>query len=257
MSGARFLVGCAISNDLNNLRRHGIDLPADNFTIFETQNWYWLLNDDSDRNTKNQAGLSTMADTYHVSFGDKGPHSATADTDTTLKVFRCLVEHFAHRYDNEQATSAFNPDIDNAELTKTLSTLNADFIKAYTDAMHVYRMRNAGGYLSVHRRENGYSIKGHHLEPVDNPDIVMSVVVGDRKNGEIELRKHFEDKTVKGFTGIFALDNDDFEFIRNYTNTVDADKFMAEKRRHHRRHSRFLKRSPDARDTKTDKRRKK
>lgn len=238
ISKASFFVGCAITNDLTNLRRHGVAIEPNRHTIIETQNWYWLLNDTSDRKTKKQTGLAAMAETYDVSFGNTGPHSATADTCTTLKVFHRLAHHFSHRYPKPDAVDVFDPSLDDATLTKALHDLVTRFESAYSEAMQIYRMRNAGGYICVIRRETGYSIKSHHDLPSDTSKIVLSVPVGDRKRAEIELRQHFEPIQFKGLTGIFDMTEPDFEYIRNYTNDVDIASFLAAIRARHRRRAR-------------------
>jgi len=246
ISKARFFVGCALSNDLTNLRRHGVTIEPNRHTIIETQNWYWLLNDTSDRKNKNQTGLAAMAEAYDVSFGDTGPHSATADTCTTLEVFHRLARHFDHRYPDPDAVNVFDPSLDDASLSEALHALIARFNAAYAEAMHIYRMRNAGGYVCVVRRENGYSIKSHHDLPPDKSKIVLSVPVGDRKRAEVELRQHFEPIQLKGFTGIFDMTEDDFEYVRNYTNDIDIAAFITAMRNRHRRRARHEKKRSNA-----------
>lgn len=224
LNSTKYLVGCALTNDLHTLKRYGIDLHGKH-KVMDIQNWYWLLNDDSNRLEKHQTGLAAIAERYNLGFGEEQAHSATADTRLTLECFKALVEHF-------MLNKPTDSDISPAENTETFLSVNMDkidrlYTEAYKLAMHEYRMMNSKGFINVVTREQGFSFKYTRFEPEDKEKIVLSVPVTDRVKAEIDLRKHFECKQVKGFTGIYNFDESDFEYIRQYRNTIDLDTFIA------------------------------
>lgn len=229
LNSTRYLVGCALSNDISNLRRHGVRLEEGKYRIFEIQNWYWLLNDATGRQEKQQTGLVNIAGHYGLSFGDEQAHSATADTRLTLESFKALVHDFTEREDvnlpfsSDALFSAQNhPD----GIDEALKQLSSHFDKAYMRAMQVYRMNNSAGFINVLKREQGYSLKYSRLKPTEKENLLFSVSVADRVGAEISLREHFEPIQVKGYTGIYDMTESDFEYIRQFKNSIDLKIFL-------------------------------
>lgn len=216
------LVGCALSNDLHTLRRYGVNLHG-RHKVHDIQKWHWLLNDTSDRHTRLQSGLSNIADHYGLEFTNEGPHSATADTKLTLDCFMALVNDF---YSRDERVAPELPLT--AEGMKAVTT---DFDNSYLQALQLYRMHNLAGYINVKKREQGYSFKFSRGLPDDNDKYVLSTFVNDRVGAEHDMRDHFASKQVKGFTGFYELDADDFEYIRNYSNQLDLETYLAREKR--------------------------
>ncbi len=220
INSARFLLGCALSNDIHSLKRHGVEI-SDNHVVIDIQSWFWLLKDDTDRHEKLQTGLAAIGETYGLDFGEGQAHSATADTRLTLECFRAMVDDFNRQF----------PDDDDQEVNLTdekyLNRLVARFNEQYKLATQIFKMRNAGGFVSVIQREQGYSLKFHRVMPEDTSNYVLSSAVGDRALAERELRIFLQPRELKGLTGIYDLDENDFDFLRNYTNEMDEEKYMA------------------------------
>ncbi len=229
LNSTRYLAGCALSNDLNNLRRHGVRLN-DGHTVFEIQNWYWLLNDPSNRHEKQQAGLAAIAERYGLTFGDEHAHSATADTRVTLECFKALASDFDVQFSDDRAPSIepmLSADSDVEVATNALTALYKRYSKAFQYAMQVYRMNNSAGYINVVRREQGFSLKYTRFEQTGNENILFSVPVEDRVKAETDLRNYFEPIQIKGFTGIYRMKSKDFDYIKEYRNTIDIETFIA------------------------------
>lgn len=218
LSSARYLVGCALSNDLSSLRRHGLELPLKTQSIIEIQNWYWLLNDPSGRTVKQQTGLAAIAEAYNLGFGQDQPHSATADTRLTLDCFRHMATHLLT--DKGMPTLPQAPTTDH--ITGCVSLFNAE----YSAAMQLLRMHSMAGYVSVVKRDIGYSFKFNRVLAAESPNIILSVPVTDRVQADKDLHKHFSHKELKGYTGIYEFDAEDLEYIRNYRNELSLEKFM-------------------------------
>lgn len=229
LSSARYLLGCALTNDLHTLRRHGIHLDEKRHKIVDIQNWYWLLNDNSDRMDRYQTGLSTIAETYGLAFGDdEMAHSATADTRLTLQCYKALVNNFEQTYP-AAGQSEFTISTETEECAKVLSRiddLQDRYQTEYDRAMHIYRMKNLSGFISVLNRPQGYSVKYTRFEPKDAENVVFSIPVTDRVKAEIDLRKHFEPIQVKGFTGFYEMKDSDFEYIKSYRNDIDLETYL-------------------------------
>lgn len=212
-NSTRYLLGCAVSNDLHTLQRYGIKLH-ENHRVFDIQNWHWLLNDASGRVEKHQTGLSTIADFYGLTFGKENAHSATADARITLECFNCLKTDFINKY---------CPDID----PDNLEEINRCFNVAYAEAMQVYRMKNSAGFINVVKRPQGYSFKYTRFIPTNIENLLLSVEVADRHKADHDMRRHFARKQIKGFTGIYNLVDKDFEYIKKYRNVLDIETFKA------------------------------
>lgn len=220
LNSTNYFVGCALSNDLHSLKRYGVKLHG-RHRVHDIQSWYWLLNDDSDRHTKLQTGLAAIADTYSLGFGEDAPHSATADTKLTLHCFEALVEDFYRRKNTE------TPEFERPFTNDFMKEMTSDFDKSYQEALQYYRMHNTAGYINVKKREQGYSFKYTRTLPSTQDLYLFSVPVNDRVGAEIDLRNHFYEKQIKGFTGIYDLDENDFNYIRNYRNEIDIEIFRA------------------------------
>lgn len=222
LNDVKYLLGCAISNDIHNLRRHGVNLNERHIAI-DIQTWFWLLKDSTDRREKYQTGLAAIGQAYGLDFGEEKQHSATADTRLTLACFQALVDDFNRQFPD---LTGEEPNISDE---RYLGRLITRFKVEYKKALQVYKMRNAGGYVSVIKREQGYSLKFHRLLPEDCSRYVMSIKVGDRNLAEQELRHFLKSRELKGLTGIYDLQEAEFEFLRNYTNEMDEVKYIASK----------------------------
>ena len=232
LASTHYLVGCALNNDLRILQRNGVTLPQHSFTVLDIQNWYWLMDDPGRWHTRTQTGLAAIAETYGVDFGNGHAHSASADTMVTLECLRRMMKKFDETYPDDTSTvdSLLHATGDTAALQDGLHRLNARFRNAYDMAMQHYAMYNAGGYINVLKREQGYSLKYSKGELTVTPNVVFSVPVEDRELAEQELREHFLDKQVRGLTGIYAMDQADFEYIKSYRNAVDPSKYLKTRR---------------------------
>ncbi|MCH5220508.1 MAG: 3'-5' exonuclease [Muribaculaceae bacterium] len=228
LSSTHFLLGCALNNDLRILQRHGVCLSQRNHTVLDVQSWYWLLDDPSQWKTRQQTGLAAIAEHYGVDFGSGHAHSASADTRVTLECFRRMVEIFEERYpDNGTDAQMVLSGHDNLEDTQaSLQRLNKRYQQAYERAMQHHAMYNAGGYVNVIQREQGYSIKCSKGMLIATPNVIFSHEVNDREKAEKELREYFVHKQLKGLTGIFSLDSADFDYIKAYRNEIDQNKYL-------------------------------
>ena len=231
LNSADCLLGCALSNDLHTLKRHGVELNSKQ-TIFDIQKWNWLLNDDSERNERHQAGLSAIAKHYGLDFGELKAHSATADTCLTLQCFKALVKDFGLRNSIDDAlistiTSNHTEGKEINNVQKALADLLRLYEEAYQHAIHVFRMKNSAGFINVVKRDNGFSLKYTRFLPVNIDNVLFSVPVTDRIKAEEDLRKYFEPIQIKGLTGFFDFGDKDFQYIKNYTNTIDLQTFLS------------------------------
>ena len=221
LNSTNHLVGCALSNDLGTLKRYGVKFHG-HHVVHDIQSWFWLLNDDSERRLRKQTGLASIAEHYGLSFGGEMPHSATADTNLTLRCFKALVNDFYSR-----SLSVPCPEFD----VNSIGRITEDYLKAFDVAMDWYGLRNAGGYVNVVARERGFSFRFSHSLPADESKYVFSVPVNDRQGAERDLKHRFESKMLRGFTGIYDLDAEDLRFVREFSNEIDFDTFVARKKR--------------------------
>lgn len=223
----RYLIGCALSNDLGILRRHGVTFPG-NQTIIDIQRLHWLVNDTSGRKEYNQTGLSAIAAHYGLGFGEGHAHSASADTRLTLECFNALVRDFDRTYPHGEALPQVLEARHLGDLVKRIDT-------CMQDAMIQYRMNNAGAYVSLKMRSLADGTLHHTLKfgktrPEPDDTLVCVIKVQDRVQAERDLRRLFAPRQIKGYTGFYDLDAADIDAFMAYTNSIDTATYLQHRR---------------------------
>lgn len=205
-----YVIGFAVDNDIRTLTAEGIK-NLDQKRVIEIRDWYWLcIGNDNGVDINGGPGLQSVAPELGIEFGESHAHSASGDTEVTLKCFKALVERFNRRF--VDATTLPSPTLDQSlEL----------FEKVYAAARRDFRKQRAKGefYLVA-------SDKGHKLAKTapSGGTIVGHIEIADRFKAEFEIRKKFNKRTVEGDGfGVYRLKDADIQWFKNYTNTFDEE----------------------------------
>ncbi len=199
------VTGFAVDNDLRVLSRSGIKNPED-FRVIDVRDMYWFLRGRKEEMSPfTVPSLLVCANSLGVEFPEAEAHSASADTENTLKCFNILFEEYkaSGNLEDEDAVSSLIDEIRDAK---------ADFVEA-----------SAAGCVKVYKNGDLYRIKYSHLMDGDDRNLVLSVTVADRYKAEYELRKLLKKKEVPDKRSVYKLTPKLMEEISKYSNVYDAE----------------------------------
>lgn len=206
---ADYVIGFAIDNDIRSLTGEGVK-GFDKKRVVEIRDWYWLcIGNERGVDINGGPGLQVCAPELGVEFGEKAAHSASGDTEVTLKCFMELVGLFRSRYMEGE---------DAAELRSVIDR----FEQEYAVARCEFRRRKAAGALHLLRHENGSFKIGRSPATGDKLANVASVEVADRYKAEYEIRQKFA-KRMSASPGFYKLRDADIEWFKAYANEFEEE----------------------------------
>ena len=218
IDGADCLVGFAIENDIEALRREGVEIP-DGKAIVDVRDLHWLV----EGNAKGieldaRKGLAVTAAELEIEFKDEDAHGASYDTLKTLECFRVLMDRFA------QKVSDTHTDAEGAE------SAPQDLLEAYftqwNEAREIYMENFAHGWVSLIETRDGYRLKASRIAPPDEGKAAATIEVKARQRALNEIDAHFDRKRHRDHPSIYVLKPADIEWFKAYTNVYDADEPM-------------------------------
>lgn len=205
MDSADYMVGCAIQNDLRVLRRAGIRF-ADHPPVIDVQPMYWMLYCQDVSGEYSQTSLEHITERCCVRVNADEVHTATGDARVTLRCFDIMLDDFITWY---------APALRSAPL--------ATRVKAYLAALDIakekYMAEFARGFASLVRQDDGtFSFKFNRIICSDNPNIVLTIAVKDRRKAESDLRRMFSRKRRHGSGATYNLTDKDIAKFAAYSN---------------------------------------
>lgn len=204
---ADLVTGFAVDNDIRVLSHSGIE-NLDNITILDVKDMFWYLRGrKNDMSPFSVPSLIVCANTIGIEFQEDIAHSASVDTEFTLKCFNTLLEEYASMHDDAD----------------TSDTLIQRMITDIRDAKAIYVEEGAKGYVRVFKAGDVYRIKYGHLQAEESEKLLLEVEVADRYKAEYELRKMLRKKEVPGKYSTYKLTPKLLEDIKKYRNTYDAE----------------------------------
>lgn len=199
--------GFAVDNDLRVLGRSGVE-GLDEKRVIDVKDMYWYLKGrPQEMSPFGVPSLIACANALGLDFGEDTAHSASADTEATLKCFHILFDEFRQSegsgLEDEDAVDSFAIKIKEARAT---------FVE-----------ESAKGYVKVFKAGNVYKIKYSHDPEKDPKQMAAEIPVADRYKAEYDLRKMLKKKEVPDKHSVYQLTPKLLEDIRKYTNTYDAE----------------------------------
>lgn len=204
---ADIITGFAVDNDLRVLSRSGVTGLADK-TILDVKDMYWLLEGKGkEMSPFSVPSLIVCANSLGIEFNESAAHSASVDTEFTLKCFSSLFQGYSESHQNIQ----------------TDEEMVESFITEIDDAKADYIAERAKGYVRVFKTGDVYKVKYGHLPAEDQGKLLLEIRVEDRYKAEYEIRKMLKKKEVPGKYGVYKLTSKLLDDIKKYHNSYDAE----------------------------------
>lgn len=207
IDNADIVTGFAVDNDLRVLAHSGI-IGLDSKTVLDVRDMYWLVRGkEAAMNPFAVPSLIACANSLGIEFPEDIAHSASVDTEFTLKCFNLLLSEYHNTKRNDIP----------------LDKLTAEFIAEIEDAKADFIAEGAKGYVRVFKAGDVYKIKYGHLPHEESGKLLIEVEVEDRYKAEYEIRKMLKKKEVPGKYSVYKLTPKLLDDIKKYRNTYDAE----------------------------------
>ncbi len=205
------LVGFAIENDIEALRREGVEIPIDK-PVIDVRDLHWLV-EGMQKGVELDArkGLAVTAEELGVEFSDQDAHGASYDTVKTLECFRLLIDRFVTE-----------------KLLLPPGEMPEDIVERYLERWdserEVYLEHFARGWVSLIETRDGLRLKASRLAPPEKAVATIEVKARQRALNEIDAR--FDRKRHRDHPSVYILKQSDIDWFLKYTNTYDGDESM-------------------------------
>lgn len=220
MDAAKYIVGFALENDLRELKAAGVR-GLDAKHVIEVKHWFWIVYGlDHGLDLFNGIGLERCCEQLGIEFDEEVRHSASGDTEATLRCFRKLYDAFVEADEECDATTPFAKVVERFE-------------SVYGPRKREYDRMQAAGYAYLTPRGEGL----YRLDVVQKrrnvaPDSgVVEISVENRKLAERELRSKLARRMSR--PGLYALKHSDFDMFSAYrapfSDDYDADEARLDK----------------------------
>ena len=206
-NNAKVLSGFSLKNDLKILEEHGIQNLKDK-KIIDIHDYFWLIHKDEVKwNLDSMPSLIKCSKSLGIAFNEEDAHSASFDTELTLKCYNLLNQRFSANDSN----------------SGDYSLLADAIIDSIEKAKLEYYRKKAIGYIKVYKNNKGYYISFTSTSDKNNENLIFEVKIENRYKAEYEIRKLFKNKLDKKLSYIYNLRSNDLERIKAYQNTYDKD----------------------------------
>lgn len=205
LDGAFAITGFAVGNDMRVLTRSGVK-GLDEKRVIDVKDMYWYMRGRSEEMSPYAVpSLLVCANSLGLEFSEDEAHSASADTEATIRCFNLLMQEFqtAEGIEGEDAVDSFRDRIAGAI---------ADFVE-----------KMAAGYIKVFKAGDVHKVKYGRLPEEDRKNLLLEVAVADRYKAEYDLRKLLKKKEVPDKHSVYKLTPTLIGQISVYKNTYDAE----------------------------------
>lgn len=204
---ADVLTGFALGNDLRVLSRSEVQ-GLDGARVLDVKDMYWYMRGRKEGMSPfTIPSLLVCANNLGLDFTESEAHSASADTEATLKCFNLLWKEFQ--------TDEIGETDENITLRK--------FIEGIEDEKGKFIEETARGYVKVFKNGPFHKLKFGRQVDREQAGFLFDVEVADRFKAEYEIRKSIKKKEVPGKIGVYKLGQKQLEEIRRYRNKYDAE----------------------------------
>lgn len=204
LADADIITGFAVGNDLRVLTHSGIR-EVINDKVLDVRDMFWLMHGQDTMSPFSVPSLLVCSNRLGLDFGESEAHSASVDTEFTLKCFRIL-------YDEYAAKSSLPME----EVLKAMATDIAEAIAGFVE-------ESAAGFVRVFKVGDVYKLKYSRNIENDGVKPMLEVAVADRYKAEYELRKLLKKKEVPDKFSTYRLNSASIDVIKNYSNAYDAE----------------------------------
>lgn len=204
LADAFAVTGFAVDNDLRVLSRSGVE-GLDNLRVVDVKDMYWYLKGRLEGMSPfSVPSLLVCANELGLDFEDSEAHSASADTQATVKCFNILANEYAGADALEENMLL--------KLAQEIEDAKAKFIE-----------ESAKGFVRVFRHGDCYKVKFSRVPDSEDRHLVLEVPVNDRYLAEYEVRKMLKKKEVPDKFGLYKLTPKLLDDIKRYKNSYNAE----------------------------------
>ncbi len=201
------LTGFAVGNDMRVLSRSGI-AGMETKRVLDVKDMYWYLRGIQEQMSPfSIPSLLICANSLGLDFSEDEAHSASADTEATLRCFNLLFNEFK----SGEGEGMADEDIVDMFAAK-IERAKGNFVEEL-----------AKGYVKVYKQGDTYKIKYGHLRDSEPKGLIAEIEVADRYKAEYEIKKLLKKKELPDKWGIYKLTPKLLEQVKNYKNTYDAE----------------------------------
>lgn len=208
IDSADCLVGFAIENDIEALRREGVEIPEDK-PLVDVRDLHWVVfGHKQGIELDARKGLGVTAGELSVEFKDEDAHGASYDTLKTLECFHQLIARFSSEITEEGGT----PDNILELYQSRWDTLREEYLEEF-----------ARGWVSLIEVRDGYRLKTSRVGPPAEGKALETITVNARWKAMNEIDARLDKKRHPDHPTVYKLKPSDIDWFRSYTNTYDAD----------------------------------
>lgn len=207
---ADILIGCAIQNDEDALKKGGISGLEKKIRV-EIQDWHWLLRGVPEGRSLYKAGsLLSIAEDVGVPFSESEAHGATADTLATIRCFLALKKEYEAKYGLS----------DSLPMDELLEHFNLTFNEARIEFLR----GEAAGCVQLLDHGGCFSFKFNQKVEKPNAKTIEMIAVNDRFIAEMELKKLFARRSIRENPEFYRLKPADIKKFLEYKNEFDEER---------------------------------
>ncbi len=201
------ITGFAVGNDLRVLTRSGIG-NLETRRVIDVRDMFWYLRGIAqDMSPFSIPSLLSCAHALGLEFGEEEAHSASADTEATLRCFHLLIDEFR----NGEGSGMEDEDMIDFFIGK-IERAKACFVE-----------EAARGYVRIFKTGDTWKVKYSRISEEDKRGLIAEVEVADRYKAEYEIKKMLKKKEVPGKRDTYKLTPRLIEDVKKYSNTYDAE----------------------------------
>lgn len=206
IDGADCLVGFAISNDIEALKREGVR-GLDDKPYIDIRDLHWLCHG-LERGIELDArrGLAATAEELGVDFSDSDAHGASYDTVKTMECLERLLGAFVEKY----------------PLPEAESDLLAHYLQTWDTEREAYLKEYAKGWIAVTEAREGYRLKASRLTEPKGDKVVACVRVNARNRALDEMDARFAKRRHPEDRHVYRLTREDIKWLEAYANEYDG-----------------------------------
>ncbi len=220
IAAADCLVGFAISNDIDALRREGVK-GLDDKPYIDIRDLHWLCHGrEAGVELDARRGLSVTAGELGIDFSDTDAHGASYDTLKTMECLEVLIDSFKEKY----------------PLKEEGQDLLAHYLQIWDTEREAYYEEYAKGWIALTEANGGYRLKASRLSEPKGDKVVATVRVMARNRALDEMDARFDRKRHPQNPHVYRLGEADIKWFRSYANVYDGQEPLHRKMQELRSH---------------------
>lgn len=205
IDGADCLVGFAISNDIEALKREGVK-RLDEKPYIDVRDLNWLCRGiDAGVELDSRRNLSVTAEELGLDFSDTAAHGASYDTLKTMEALQALMPEFLRRHPAPEGMPFL-----------------VHYLQTWDREREAYYREYAKGWVAITEAREGYRLKASRISEPKGDKVVATLRVNARNRAIDEMDARFDRRRDRTDRNVYHLTAADIEWFKAYTNEYDG-----------------------------------